>query len=71
MLNAVLRNADSATYIVLVPKHVLLLRTDGAGRFELLDSGYMFKREGTGLMDDVSRVNTRRKVRKLLRVWSS
>ena len=71
MLSAVLHNNDSATYIVHVPKHVLLLRTKGGGKptFELLDSGFMFKREGC-IYDDPAQVKTRRKVRKLLRVWS-
>jgi len=71
MLNAVLRNDDSATYIVHVPKHVLLLRTKGGGKptFELLDSGFMFEREGC-VYDDPAQVKTRRKVRKLLRVWA-
>ena len=70
MLNAVLRNTgDSATYIVFVPRHVLLLRTDGRGNFCLVDSGFMFSREVRTQADPLQ-VRTRKRVHKLMRVFN-
>ena len=68
VVGRILKNRESATYIVSVPKHVLLLRTDGADNFELLDSGYMFKRHGTGPLSDLASIRTKRQITRLVRL---